>query len=248
MRQKDSLFNQVVEFINSKKVGESYKAAELCMVVVGSTKDTISLRTRQYQRYLVRAGFLKHVKHAHYALSIPVPDWFDFGHLKLLLCHYNYDPNQNKYIYIYKGLSREDVQQMLKHGLSPKEYKPTNSNTNQSTPSVQNVPVLTSNAVNSISPEKTLENENFLKELYKKANTNDPEEVVTKETSLQRSSKMEELINLSESHGLVLSAVNALSMCTINDQFMRARIYNLTVLAQDIAKAISDKQEFLLHS
>jgi len=248
MRQKESLFNQVVEFINSKPVGESYKASELCIAIVGSTKDNISLRPRQYQRYLVRAGFLQHPKHAYYTVAKHIPDWFDYGHLSLLMCHYKYAPDQNKFIYTYKGLSREDIQKLLKSGLSPKEQEPVNKTVSQNIPVVQNEPVTSSNAVEIISPEQQLENENFLKELYKKANPNDPEEVSTKETSPQATSKMEELINLSENHGLVLSAISALSMCTVKDQFMRARIYNLTVLAQDIAKAISDRQESLLHS
>jgi hypothetical protein len=62
------------------------------------------------------------------------------------------------------------------------------------------------------------------------------------------SKNLEEILHLSENRIYIENAINSLMQCNLKDQFMRARIYNLTVLAQDISKAISDRQSLILGS
>ena len=115
MRQSNSLFNKVVEFINNTKVGDTYRVSDL-IAYAGPYEVTTwykksngnpNYRIRSYQTML-RGPFLQNVKRGEWKVLQHIPEWFDGGHGKLMNAWYRYDENDNR-ILTYKGLTRNEL-------------------------------------------------------------------------------------------------------------------------------------------
>lgn len=115
MRQQNSLFNKVVEFINNTKVGDTYRVSDL-IAYAGPHEVTTwykksngnpNYRIRSYQTML-KGPFLKNVKRGEWKVLQHIPEWFDLGHGTLMNSWYRYDKNDNR-ILTYKGLTRNEL-------------------------------------------------------------------------------------------------------------------------------------------
>lgn len=93
MRNPESLFSSVVEFINNVPVGSTYKSKDICEHTRGieevtrwkSWSNNPSYRTRTYQTYLRHAGFLQNVSYGTWKVIKHIPDWFTLSDINKLL-------------------------------------------------------------------------------------------------------------------------------------------------------------------
>lgn len=116
MRKQTSLFNRACVFINSIDDGANYKTKQYiayCRPYEGEAtswkKKHPTYRSSQYQGYLKRAGFIQHVKRGEWKVIKHVPEWFDLGHLSILLGYHKRDTENRCDIKTYKGMDREDI-------------------------------------------------------------------------------------------------------------------------------------------
>jgi len=88
-----SLFQSVKSFINIRAVGSTYMSSELCNYTRGteevtwwkSTNSNESYRTRTYQTYLKRLGFIKNVRRGIWQVVAHIPEWLNSGHVNCAL-------------------------------------------------------------------------------------------------------------------------------------------------------------------
>jgi len=88
-----SLFQSVKRFINIRAVGSTYMSSELCNYTRGteevtwwkSTNSNESYRTRTYQTYLKRLGFIKNVRRGIWQVVAHIPEWLNSGHVNCAL-------------------------------------------------------------------------------------------------------------------------------------------------------------------
>jgi hypothetical protein len=81
MRNPSSLFSTVVNFINAVEIGKTYQSRHLCEATRGIERVTRwkrsnsnpSYRTRTYQTYLSRAGYLKNVSYGVWVVLKHIP-------------------------------------------------------------------------------------------------------------------------------------------------------------------------------
>jgi hypothetical protein len=93
MRNPESLFSSVVNFINNVPVGGTYASKDLCQHTRGieeitwwkSRSNNESYRTRTYQTYLRHAGFLQNVSYGTWKVIKHIPDWFTLSDINKLL-------------------------------------------------------------------------------------------------------------------------------------------------------------------
>ena len=108
-----SLFQEVKRFINIRAVGSTYNSSELCNYTRGteevtwwkSRNNNESYRTRTYQTYLKRLGFLKNIKRGVWQVVAHIPEWLDSGHVNCAL-GYMYGRS-------YKGEYSNDIQRRI---------------------------------------------------------------------------------------------------------------------------------------
>jgi len=108
-----SLFQEVKRFINIRAVGSTYNSSELCNYTRGTEYVTWwkrnisneSYRTRTYQTYLKRLGFLKNVRRGVWQIVAHIPEWLDSGHVNSALGYmYTWDGAAQRHIRpLYKG-------------------------------------------------------------------------------------------------------------------------------------------------
>ena len=87
MRKDGSLFSTVVDFINAIPVGSTYSSSELVNATRGvedvtwwkRTNNNEAYRTRTYQTYLRRLGYLQNVKRGEWKVLGHAPEWLDLG-------------------------------------------------------------------------------------------------------------------------------------------------------------------------
>lgn len=138
MRQPKSLFNKACQFINSVPVGSSFTSKEY-IAAIGKYENVTRWKNvsgnkhyncHQYKGYLRRAGFISQVSHGVWMVERHIPEWFDHGHLSIVLSYYKWDYAANAPIKTYKGMERNDIIAQLDEdahiamGLIPK-LKPT---------------------------------------------------------------------------------------------------------------------------
>jgi len=108
-----SLFQSVKSFINIRAVGSTYMSSELCNYTRGTEEVTWwksrnsneSYRTRTYQTYLKRLGFIKNVRRGIWQVVAHIPEWLDSGHVNCAL-GYTYGRS-------YKGQYRDDIKRTI---------------------------------------------------------------------------------------------------------------------------------------
>ena len=137
MRQPNSLFNHSCEFINSIPVGKTFTSAEY-IAAIGHRENVTSWKRHsknphynchQYKGYLRRAGFISNVKRGTWKVDRHIPEWFDHGHLSILLGYYKWDSVKRCKITHYKEMYRIDIIAQLDHdahypnGLQPSKKK-----------------------------------------------------------------------------------------------------------------------------
>ena len=113
MFNRPSLFQSVKRFINVRAVGSTYISSELCNYTYGTEEVTSwkrmnnneSYRTRTYQTYLKRLGFLKNIKRGVWQVVAHIPEWLDSGHVNCAL-GYMYGRS-------YKGEYSNDIQRRI---------------------------------------------------------------------------------------------------------------------------------------
>jgi hypothetical protein len=123
MRQPKSLFNKACQFINSVSVGSTFTSKEYISAIGKHENSTWWKRSNgnthynchQYKGYLRKAGFISHVSHGVWKVDRHIPDWFDFGHLSIVLGYYKWDTANKCNITTYKGLDRSDIIAQLDH-------------------------------------------------------------------------------------------------------------------------------------
>lgn len=125
---KQSLFQEVKRFINIRAVGSTYQSRELCNYTSGiedvtwwkSRNNNESYRTRTYQTYLKRLGFLKNVRRGVWQIVAHVPEWLDSGHANAAL-GYNYgkwDSVERTWSTpSYKGLTRAQIRERINYAI-----------------------------------------------------------------------------------------------------------------------------------
>jgi hypothetical protein len=121
MRKDGSLFSTVVDFINAIPVGSTYKSSELVNATRGVEEVTWwkrinkneAYRTRTYQTYLSRLGFLQNVKRGEWKVLGHAPEWLDLGVVNFALGYgeWNYETRSRKSQ--YKGKTRQQWQDMI---------------------------------------------------------------------------------------------------------------------------------------
>ena len=95
MRNKESLFNRVCEFINLHTPGNTYKASDLTAWCDGYENVTSYKRwnknpferTRKYQTMLKYSGIVTNVKRGEWKVNLHIPDWFTLAHANIM-CGY----------------------------------------------------------------------------------------------------------------------------------------------------------------
>lgn len=86
MRKQDSIFNDIVRFINSVKKKEgiegnsTYTTRSMHWNVTGN-----SYRRASYQTMLKKNGFIKNVRRGLWEVTREIPDWFTVAHAETLL-------------------------------------------------------------------------------------------------------------------------------------------------------------------
>ena len=103
MRNKESLFNRVCEFINLHTPGDTYKASDLTAWCDGYERVTQYKRwnknpferTRKYQTMLKKSGIVTNVKRGEWKVNLHIPDWFTLAHANIM-CGYNTSTRSKK--------------------------------------------------------------------------------------------------------------------------------------------------------
>jgi len=121
MRNPESLFSAVVNFINNVPVGSTYRSSDLCQHTTGIEEVTWwkarsknqSYRTRTYQSYLRRAGFVQNISRGVWKVVKHIPEWLDLGHLNYLIGYTKWDYEKNESVPYYDGMTREQMKQRL---------------------------------------------------------------------------------------------------------------------------------------
>ena len=119
-----SLFQEVKRFINIRAVGSTYESRELCNYTRGIEEVTWwkarcnneSYRTRTYQTYLKRLGFLKNVRRGIWQIVAHVPEWLDSGHVNCALgyTYGEWDPIEKCWSKpSYKGLTSAQIKERI---------------------------------------------------------------------------------------------------------------------------------------
>jgi hypothetical protein len=130
---QQSLFQEVKRFINIRAVGSNYMSSELCNYTRGTEEVTSwkrmnnnpSYRTRTYQTYLKRLGFIKNVRRGVWQVVAHIPEWLNSGHVNLAL-GYTYGKS-------YQGEYSNDIRKKidlivgLQNSRPAAEEKPTSS-------------------------------------------------------------------------------------------------------------------------
>lgn len=109
MRKDGSLFSTVVDFINAIPVGSTYKSSELVNATRGvedvtwwkRTNSNEAYRTRTYQTYLRRLGYLQNVKRGEWMVLGHAPEWLDLGVVNFALGYVWFDSH-------YKGKTQSE--------------------------------------------------------------------------------------------------------------------------------------------
>lgn len=123
MRKQDSQFNYACRFVNSVPVGNTFTSKEY-IKAIGHKENLTNWKRyngnyhyicHQYKGYLKSAGFLENVKRGTWKVIRHIPEWFDFGHLSILLCYYKWDKENRCNILTYKGMNRTDIIAQLDH-------------------------------------------------------------------------------------------------------------------------------------
>jgi hypothetical protein len=104
-------------FINTVPVGKTFTSAEYISAIGHKENVTrwkrISKNTHynchQYKGYLKRVGFISSVKRGTWKVDRHIPEWFDHGHLSILLGYYKRDSKNHCDIKTYKGMNRTDI-------------------------------------------------------------------------------------------------------------------------------------------
>lgn len=117
MRQPKSLFNKACQFVNSVPVGSSFTSKEYIAAIGKHENATWWKRTsgnkhyncHQYKGYLKKAGFISQISHGVWGVDRHIPEWFDLGHLSILLGYYKWDYTAKAPIKTYKGMERIDI-------------------------------------------------------------------------------------------------------------------------------------------
>lgn len=128
MRTKDSLFNRVCEFINTKTPGAIYKSSELTMFCEGYENVTSYKRwnknpferTRKYQTMRKYSGIVTNVKRGYWKVEVNVPDWFTLSHANIM-CGYTHNSIYTKQkngewlrsTYRRANMTKEEIRDML---------------------------------------------------------------------------------------------------------------------------------------
>jgi hypothetical protein len=103
MRNKESLFNRVCEFINLHAPGDTYKASSLTAWCDGYERVTSYKRwnknpferTRKYQTMLKYSGIVTNVKRGEWKVNLQIPDWFTLAHANIM-CGYSTSSRSKK--------------------------------------------------------------------------------------------------------------------------------------------------------
>lgn len=131
MRKDGSLFSTVVDFINAIPVGSTYKSSELVNATRGVEEVTWwkqinkneAYRTRTYQTYLSRLGYLQNVKRGEWKVLGHAPEWLDLGVVNFALGYGDWDYETNSRKSEYKGKTREDWRDILKGSIRIAQLK-----------------------------------------------------------------------------------------------------------------------------
>lgn len=137
MRKTNSLFNKACQFINRVPVGSTFTSKEYIAAIGKYEKSTRwkivngnkHYNCHQYKGYLCKAGFISQISHGVWSVDRHIPDWFDLGHLSILLGYYKWDYVADAPIETYKGMKRNDIIAQLDEdthramGLIPAEKK-----------------------------------------------------------------------------------------------------------------------------
>jgi hypothetical protein len=110
---QQSLFQSVKSFINIRAVGSTYMSSELCNYTRGTEEVTWwksrnsneSYRTRTYQTYLKRLGFIKNVRRGIWQVVAHIPEWLNSGHVNCAL-GYSYGKS-------YQGEYSNDIRKKI---------------------------------------------------------------------------------------------------------------------------------------
>jgi hypothetical protein len=94
MRKQNSLYNEVVTFINGLDIGNTYQVKDL--IFFAGPKENVTAwklsynnphyRIRSYQS-MMGGIFIERVKYGTWRVIKKVPDWFDLGHLTVIRCY-----------------------------------------------------------------------------------------------------------------------------------------------------------------
>ena len=103
MRKPNSLFNEVVTFINGLEVGNTYQVKDLIFFAGPKEKVTHwklfnnnpNYRIRSYQS-MMKGIFIERVKYGEWKVIKKVPDWFDLGHLIVIHCYKDSHQKMNR--------------------------------------------------------------------------------------------------------------------------------------------------------
>lgn len=123
MRNKQSQFNAVCDFVNNISVGQTFTTQEY-LSEIGHYENLTSWKRNsgnhyyichQYKGYLRRGGFIKNIKRGTWEVQKHIPGWFDLGHLQYLLGYKRWSNSTGSLVQTYKGLSREDIRNKLNH-------------------------------------------------------------------------------------------------------------------------------------
>ena len=264
MRQPDSLFNHSCTYVNTVTVGNTFTSAEYITAIGHNENVTHWKRSNknlhytchQYKGYLKRAGFISNVKRGTWKVERHIPEWFDHGHLSILLCYYKWDSENQCNILTYKGMNRADIIARLDEAAHrAMRLNPLHKSNHEKI--IQNLTTshyneeITKDSIEKI--KKVLKNKNYIQTANKIDNHNglrvesnsatQPNLIETKKT-LHSSDTQE----FSKNIALLESAHDLIGKCTTPDRFMQARLYNLQVLIQDIASAFIEKREFLTNN
>jgi hypothetical protein len=117
MRQPKSLFNKACQFVNSVPVGSSFTSKEYIAAIGQHENSTWWKRSNgnkhynchQYKGYLRKGGFISQISHGVWGVDRHIPEWFDLGHLSIILGYHKWDYAAKAPIKTYKGMERNDI-------------------------------------------------------------------------------------------------------------------------------------------
>ena len=122
MRKQGSLFSTVVNYINTVPVGKTYKVADLIKETRGveyvtwwKSRNDGAYRTRTYQTYLKRLGFLKNVKRGEWQVVAHIPEWLDLGVANYAIGYNGWNYDTSTTVEYYKGKNTQQWQTEIKN-------------------------------------------------------------------------------------------------------------------------------------